>query len=228
MKEERGMSKHAIRVLVVDDHPVVRKGLCALLNSESDHTEVIGEASDGALAVTQARALRPDVILMDLLMPIKSGLEALVEIRAADPDMKVLILTSAADRAQVLSALKAGANGYILKDSTPDDLIQAIEAVFAGKLILPTELAQKALFAAGDDTPPSPELLEPPAELTPRELDVLRCVAQGLSNQEIADTLDIGLSTVRSHVRNILGKLGFTNRTQAALYALDRGLLKDK
>jgi two-component system, NarL family, response regulator LiaR len=227
MKEERGMSKQAIRVLVVDDHPVVRKGLCALLDSESDHTEVIGEASDGAMAVIQARTLRPDVILMDLLMPVKSGLEALQEIRVDDPNMKVLILTSAADRAQVLSALKAGANGYILKDSTPDDLIQAIETVFSGKLILPAELAQKALFAAEDDTP-SPEPPEPPTELTQRELDVLRCVAQGMSNQEIADTLAIGLSTVRSHVRNILGKLHLTNRTQVALYALDKGLLKNK
>jgi two-component system, NarL family, response regulator LiaR len=213
------MNQKSIRLLVVDDHPVVRKGLCALLDSESYHIEVIGEASDGAMAVTQAHALRPDVILLDLLMPIKSGLEALAEIRAADPDVKVLILTSASDRALVLSALKAGANGYILKDSSPDDLTQAIDAVFAGKLILPSDLAQKTLFTDPDQPPP-------PAELTDRELDVLRCLAQGLSNQEIADTLTIGLSTVRSHVRNILGKLHFANRTQAALYALDKGLLK--
>jgi two-component system, NarL family, response regulator LiaR len=215
------MNSKAIRVLVVDDHPVVRKGLCALLDSESYHIEVIGEASDGAMAVIQAHALRPDVILLDLLMPIKSGLEALVEIRAADPDVKVLILTSASDRALVLSALKAGANGYILKDSSPDDLTQAIDAVFAGKLILPSDLAQKTLFTDPDQPPP-------PAELTDRELDVLRCLAQGLSNQEIADTLTIGLSTVRSHVRNILGKLHLANRTQAALYAMDRGLLKNQ
>jgi DNA-binding NarL/FixJ family response regulator len=225
MKEEDRMSEKAIRVLVVDDHPVVRKGLCALLDSESYHIEVIGEASDGAMAITQARALQPDVILMDLLMPIKTGVEALREIRADDPDAKVLILTSAADRAQVLNALKAGANGYILKDSTPDELVQAIETVYAGKLILPTELAQKALFA---DNPPQAESSASPADLTERELDVLRCIAQGMSNQEIADTLAIGLSTVRSHVRNILSKLHLANRTQVALYALDRGLVKPK
>jgi NarL family two-component system response regulator LiaR len=222
------MSRKTIRVLVVDDHPVVRKGLCALLDSESYGIEVIGEASDGAMAVTQARALRPDVILLDLLMPIKSGLEALQEIRAADQDMRVLILTSAADRVLVLNALKAGANGYLLKDSSPDDLVQAIETVFAGKLILPTDLAQKALFTEVGSTPPSAEQSELPPDLTPRELDVLRCLAQGMSNQEIADTLSIGLTTVRSHVRNILGKLQLANRTQAALYARDIGLDENK
>lgn len=213
------MTRETIRVLVVDDHTVVRKGICALLSSPRYNIEVIGEAGDGAQAVTQARALQPDMILMDLLMPVKTGLEALQEIRAEDPDARVLILTSAGDRAQVISALKAGAQGYILKDSVPDDLIQAIEAVSAGKLLLPSDLAQKALFAEADETPP-------PSDLTEREIDVLRCLAQGLSNQEIADELSISLYTVRSHVRNILGKLHLANRTQAALYALNKGLLK--
>jgi len=213
------MTRETIRVLVVDDHTVVRKGLCALLSSPRYNIEVIGEAGDGAQAVTQARSLRPDVILMDLLMPIKTGLEALPEIRAEDSDAKVLILTSAGDRAQVLAALKAGARGYILKDSAPDELIQAIEAVYAGKLLLPSDLAQKALFA-------EPDQLTPPSDLTERELDVLRYLAQGRSNQEIADALDISLYTVRSHVRNILSKLHLANRTQAALYALDSGLFK--
>jgi NarL family two-component system response regulator LiaR len=156
---------------------------------------------------------------MDLLMPIKNGVEALQEIRMDDPDTKVLMLTSASDRSQVLSALKAGARGYILKDSAPDDLIQAIEAVYAGKLLLPSDLAQQALFTEPDQSPP-------PSELTEREIDVLRCVAQGLSNQEIADKLSISLYTVRSHVRNILSKLQLANRTQAALYARDMGLVK--
>src|SRR5512139_3104815 len=213
------MTREAIRVLVVDDHTVVRKGLCALLSSPRYGIEVVGEAGDGAQAVTQARALQPDVILMDLLMPVKTGLEALQEIRAEDPDARVLILTSAGDRAQVIAALKAGARGYIMKDSAPDELIQAIEAVYAGKLLLPSDLAQKALFTEPDRSPQ-------PSELTERELDVLRYLAQGLSNQEIANALDISLYTVRSHVRNILSKLHLANRTQAALYALDSGLFK--
>jgi two-component system, NarL family, response regulator LiaR len=213
------MDRATIRVLVVDDHTVVRKGLCALLSSPRYNIEVIGEAGDGTQAVVQARALHPDVILMDLLMPIKTGVEALQEIRVEDPDAKALILTSADDRTQVIAALKAGARGYILKDSAPDELIQAIEAVYAGKLLLPSDLAQKALFAEPDQPPK-------PSELTDRELDVLRYLAQGLSNQEIADTLGISLYTVRSHVRNILNKLHLANRTQAALYALDKGLLK--
>lgn len=213
------MTRATIRVLVVDDHTVVRKGLCALLSSPRYNIAVIGEAGNGAEAVTLAQALRPDVILMDLLMPIKTGVEALQDIRAADSDAKVLILTSAGDRVQVFGALKAGARGYILKDSAPDDLIQAIEAVYAGQLLLPSDLAQQALFTEPAEAPP-------PAELTEREIDVLRCVAQGMSNQEIADALGISLYTVRSHVRNILGKLDLTNRTQAALYAMDKGLFK--
>jgi two-component system, NarL family, response regulator LiaR len=213
------MNRKTIRVLVVDDHTVVRKGLCALLSSPRYNIAVIGEAGDGAQAVAQAKSLQPDVILMDLLMPIKTGLEALQEIRVDDPDMKVLILTSADDRDQVISALKAGARGYILKDSAPDELIQAIEAVFAGQLLLPSDLAQKALFSAEGQSPPA-------SGLTEREIDVLRCLAQGMSNQQIADMLSISLYTVRSHVRNILGKLQLANRTQAALYARDKGLVE--
>jgi DNA-binding NarL/FixJ family response regulator len=213
------MNRETIRVLVVDDHTVVRKGLCALLSSPRYNIAVVGEAGDGAQAVTQAKSLQPDVILMDLLMPIKTGLEALQEIRVDDPDMKVLILTSADDRDQVISALKAGARGYILKDSAPDELIQAIEAVYAGQLLLPSDLAQKAFFSAEGQSPPA-------SGLTEREIDVLRCLAQGMSNQQIADTLSISLYTVRSHVRNILGKLQLANRTQAALYARDKGLVE--
>jgi NarL family two-component system response regulator LiaR len=215
------MISDAIRVLVVDDHAVVRKGLRALLSSPRYHIEVVGEARDGAEAVTQARSLQPDVILMDLLMPNKTGLEALIEIRAEDPTAKVLILTSADDHAQVVASLKAGARGYIVKDSVPDELIQAIQAVYAGQLLLPLDLAQTALFA-------EPDQLTPLTELTERELDVLRYLAQGRSNQEIADALDISLDIVRSHVRTLLNKLHLANRTQAALYALEQGLFNSR
>jgi two-component system, NarL family, response regulator LiaR len=215
------MTSDTIRVLVVDDHAVVRKGLSALLSSPRYHIEVIGEARDGVEAVTQAHSLQPDVILMDLLMPNKTGLEALIEIRAEDPNAKVLILTSADDQAQVMATLKAGARGYLVKDSAPDELIQAIKAVQAGQLLLPFDLAQTALFT-------EPDQLPPPTDLTDRELDVLRYLAQGRSNQEIADALDLSLDTVRSHVRTILNKLHLTNRTQAALYALNQGLLNSR
>ncbi len=213
------MTAETIRVLIVDDHSVVRKGLNALLSSPRYHMAVVGEARDGAEAVQQTRALQPDVILMDLLMPNKTGLEALIEIRADDPRAKVLMLTSADDRAQVMAALKAGARGYLLKDSPPDELIQAIKAVHAGQLLLPLDLTQEVLFEEPDQLPPL-------TELTERELDVLRYLAQGRSNQEIADALDLSRDTVRSHVRTILNKLHLENRTQAALYALEMGLFK--
>ena len=214
------MTESKIRILVVEDHTVVRKGLCALLSSERYGCEVVGEAADGAEAVAKAEALSPDVILMDLLMPRKGGIEATHEICQRDPKARVLILTSFDDQARVTMALKVGALGYVLKDSSPDELVHAIRSVYLGQLTVPAALARAALVQE------SAAALPPPTELTERELDVLRAIARGFSNQEIADALSISANTVRSHVRSILSKLNFNNRTQAAAYAIELGLAK--
>lgn len=208
-----------IRLLVVDDHTVVRKGLCSLLTSRYN-IEVVGEAADGQEAIQQDRDLHPDVILMDLVMPRKSGLEAILEIRKENPAARILILTSFGEEAYVSTALRAGAQGYVLKDSSPDQLINAIHSVFLGNLLLPVDMARKVLpeFKA----PLDPQLLNP--QLTERERDVLREIANGSSNQEIAQALSISTTTVRSHISSLFRKLDVTNRTQAALFAVDIGL----
>ena len=214
------MTEAKIRILVVEDHTVVRKGLCALLSSERYGCEVVGEAADGVEAVAKAEALKPDVILMDLLMPRMGGIEATHAICQRDPHARVLILTSFDDQARVSMALKVGALGYMLKDSSPDELVHAIRSVHLGQVTVPASLARAMLVQD------SPAALPPPTELSERELEVLRAVARGLSNQEIADALSISGHTVRSHVRSILSKLNFSNRTQAATYAIEIGLAK--
>lgn len=214
------MTGGKIRILVVEDHTVVRKGLCALLSAERYGCEVVGEAADGEEAVAAALALKPDVLLMDLLMPKKGGIEATQEICRQDPKARVLILTSSDDQARVTMALKVGALGYLLKDSSPDELVHAIHSVHLGQMAVPAALARATLVQESSAT------LPPPNELTERELDVLRAIARGLSNQEIADALAISPFTVRSHVRSILSKLNFSNRTQAAMYAVEIGLAK--
>jgi NarL family two-component system response regulator LiaR len=214
------MNGDKIRILVVEDHTVVRKGLCALLSAERYGCEVVGEAADGEEAVAKAAALGPDVILMDLLMPRKGGVEATQEICRRDPQARVLVLTSLEDQARVTMALKVGALGYILKNSSPEELVHAIRSVHIGQVTVPAGLARAILVQE------SAAALPTPAELTGRELDVLRALAHGLSNQEIADALSISTFTVRSHVRSILSKLNFTNRTQAAAYAIEIGLAK--
>ena len=213
------MTLKTIRVLIVDDHAIVRKGIRALLATESD-IQVIGEASDGAEAITLAQALHPDVILMDLVMPKMDGIEATRRITASQPGVRVLVLTSFAADDKVFPAIKAGALGYLLKDTGPDDLLRAVHQVHLGQPTLEPSIARKVLSELAH--PPQEPLTPDP--LTERELDVLRRVAQGNSNKEIAEQLDIAEMTVRAHVSNILGKLHLASRTQAALYALRKGL----
>ncbi len=208
-----------IRVLIADDHTVVRGGLCALLEDVPD-IEVVAEAADGVEAVLKARAMKPDVILMDLMMPRKTGIEAIEEIKRENPQARILVLTSFSDDDKVFSAIKAGALGYLLKETSPDDLVHAIRDVYHGESSLHPAIARKLIRELNRPTtlPPSDE------PLTEREAEVLVLVARGLSNQDIADRLVISERTVRTHVSNILSKLHLANRTQAALYALKEGL----
>jgi NarL family two-component system response regulator LiaR len=213
------MTQAPIRVLIVDDHAIVRKGIRALLD-QVEHIEVVGEASDGQEAVTQVASLRPDVILMDLVMPKMDGIAAIRHITADQPEARILVLTSFTGDDQVFPAIKAGALGYLLKDSDPEDLLEAIESVHHGEPSLSPAIAQKVLveLRQPSDRPPTPD------PLTDREVEVIRLVAKGLSNQEIAERLTVTEATVRAHVSNILSKLHLANRTQAALYALREGL----
>jgi two-component system, NarL family, response regulator LiaR len=209
-----------IRVLITDDHAIVRKGIRALLATEPD-IRVVGEASNGAEAVAQARVLRPDVILMDLVMPAMDGIEATRAITADQTGARVLVLTSFAADDKVFPAIKAGALGYLLKDSGPAELVQAIHQVHRGEPSLDPSIARKVL-----DELTHPQKAPPTVDpLTEREVDVLRLIAQGKSNKEIADKLVVAEMTVRKHVSNILGKLHLASRTQAALYALKEGIV---
>jgi NarL family two-component system response regulator LiaR len=210
-----------IRVLIADDHAVVREGLRGLITSEPG-MEVIGEARDGIEAVFKVRSLNPDVILIDLVMPRLDGLGAISEIKAANPGARILVLTSFSDDDKVFPAIKSGALGYLLKDSSPHNLLQAIRDVYHGESSLHPTIARKLIreLSQPSDLPPAAE------PLTEREVDVLRLVAQGLSNEEIAERLFIAERTVRTHVSNILAKLHLANRTQATLYALREGLAR--
>ena len=205
-----------IRILIADDHFVVRQGLAALL-APRNGMEVVGEAATGREAVDRARYLQPDVILMDMMMPEMDGPEAIALIKQENPAARILVLTSFGESKQISAAIQAGALGYLLKDSSPDDLLHAIRSVYRGNLVLPQDLALKLM----QPQPVSVAL----DQLTERETDVLRLLAKGQSNQEIAATLNIGMTTVRSHVSNILMKLNVSNRTQAALVAQERQLL---
>ena len=211
----------SIRILIVDDHAVVREGLRALIDVQPD-MELAGEAADGIEAVERAHALQPDVILLDLLMPRKGGLEAIIEIKERDPDARILVLTSFAEDDKVFPAIKAGAMGYLLKDSSARDLVQAIRDVHQGEPAMHPSIARKLMREL--QRPPEPDLPRTEEPLSGREVEVLTLVARGLSNQEIGDALFISERTVRTHVGNILDKLHLANRTQAALYALREGL----
>ncbi len=210
-----------IRVLVADDHAIVREGLRGLIQSEPN-LELVGEASNGQAAVRLAHDLQPDIILMDLMMPVTNGIEATSEIKSQNPQARILVLTSFSDDDQVFQALKAGAQGYLLKDSAPIELLRAIRRVYRGETILHPQIALK-LIQEIRQPPDLPPLEEP---LTTREIEVLKLIATGATNQEIADQLVITERTVRNHVSNILDKLHLANRTQAALYALREGLAK--
>ncbi|MFZ5918868.1 MAG: response regulator [Chloroflexota bacterium] len=209
----------AIGVLVADDHAIVRKGICALLATEPG-IEVVGEAHDGQEAVIEAQRLRPDVILMDLVMPGVDGLEAIRRILACQPGARILVLTSFAGDDKVFPAVRAGALGYLLKDSGPQDLVRAIHQVYRGESWLHPTIARRLLQELASPT----EHIPGRDPLTERELEVLRLVAHGHSNHEIAQRLTISEATVRTHVSNILSKVGLSSRTQAALYALRHGL----
>lgn len=208
-----------IRIMIVDDHAIVRKGLRALIDTEP-HLEVVDEAVDGVEAVLHARASQPDVILMDLEMPRKDGIQAITEIKQENPDARIMVLTSFTDDEKVFPAIKAGALGYLLKDSFPEELVQAIQDVYQGESSLHPTIARKLIHEI--NRPPDLPLSDEP--LTPRELDVLTLVAKGLSNHEIAAKLVITERTVGNHVSTILSKLHLANRTQAALFALREGL----
>lgn len=212
-------SSEPIRLMIADDHNVVRSGLQFLMLTEPG-IEIVGEAANGLTAVHLVQQLSPDVTLLDLQMPQMGGIEAIQAIKQFNPDARILVLTSFADDDHVFAAIKAGALGYLLKDSTPQELIQAIRDVNAGESSLHPKIARKLIQELNRPT----EL--PPTEepLTQREMEVLKLLAQGLPNQEIADRLVITERTVRAHVSSILAKLHLANRTQAALYALRKGL----
>lgn len=213
------MSIKPIRLLVVDDHSIVRKGICALLE-QIDDIQVIGEGSNGQEAVELAKELNPDIILMDLLMPKMDGTTAIREIKAWQSNIRIIALTSFVTEEKVFPAIKAGAIGYLLKDSEPEELIAAIRKVYRGEPSLHPTVAKMVLEELGQ---PVKQPLTPDP-LTEREVDVVRLVAQGFSNRQIADQLVIGEATVRTHVGNILNKLHLANRVQATLYALREGL----
>lgn len=208
-----------IRLLIVDDHTIVRKGIRALLATETD-IEVVGEAANGREAIEQTSKLRPDVILVDLMMPEIDGIEAVRRITADYADTRILVLTSFATDDKVFPAIKAGALGYLLKDSAPDALITAIRQVYQGESSIHPKIARKLLKEISKPLEHAPT----PDPLTQREVDVLKLIATGLSNQEIANSLTVSEATVRTHVSHILSKLHLASRTQAALYALREGL----
>ncbi len=209
-----------IRILIVDDHPLIREGLRAVLETQPD-MELVGEAHDGAEAVSRALTLRPDVVLMDLSLPEMDGVEATRLILEKDPAVRVLVLSNYLDDEKIFSVLKAGAKGYILKEAIPQDLRQAIRSVYQGKSALDPSIQRKLvdhLSQANNSASSESE------SLTDRELEVLRMLAQGFSNPQIAAKISVAEGTVRFHVSNILRKLGLENRTQAVLYALQKGL----
>lgn len=206
-------SHNLIRILTVDDHPLLRKGIAALVNAEPD-LKLVAEASNGQEAIAAFRSYRPDVTLMDLQMPGVDGIEAIDRIRSEFPEARIVVLTTYSGDAQVLRALRAGARGYILKGHVHKELLETIRAVNAGQKRIPPDIAAQLAEHATDD------------ELTEREIDVLRLIAAGNGNKQIADRLSIGEATVKSHVTNILSKLGANDRGHAVTIGLKRGVIE--
>jgi DNA-binding NarL/FixJ family response regulator len=202
-----------IRILSVDDHALVRQGIAVLIGTQSDMT-LVAEASNGREAVQQFRARRPDITLMDLQMPEMNGLDAITAIRGEFPDARIIVLTTYKGDVQILRALKAGAQGYLLKNTFQKELIDTIRAVHAGKKALSPEASYEIAEHATDDA------------LTPAEINVLRLIAAGNANKQIADQLSITEETVKGRVKNILSKLGAHDRTQAAMIGLKRGIIE--
>jgi DNA-binding NarL/FixJ family response regulator len=201
-----------IRILTVDDHPLLREGIAALVNAERD-MKLVAEASNGQEAVERFRLHRPDVTLMDLQMPGLNGIESIIKIQSEFPNARIIVLTTYTGDVQVLRALKAGARGYILKGHVHRELLETIRAVHAGKKRIPPEVAAELADHAAED------------ELSPREIEVLRLIASGNANKLIADQLSISEETVKSHVTNILSKLGANDRTHAVTIGLRRGII---
>jgi DNA-binding NarL/FixJ family response regulator len=201
-----------IRVLSVDDHPLLREGIAALIGNQSD-MQLIGEAVNGREALEQFRKHHPDITLMDLQMPEMSGIDAISAIRGEFPDARIIVLTTYAGDFQVSRALKAGARGYLLKGMLRQELLETIRAVHAGQKRVSSEIAVEIAEHAADDL------------LTPREIDVLRLVAEGNANKEIAGKLSLTEETVKGHVKNILAKLGVNDRTHAVTIGLKRGII---
>jgi len=208
-----------IRIVIADDHGVVRQGLRMFLALDPE-LEVVGEANDGAQAVQLARELKPDVVLMDLMMPVMDGISAIHEIRQSIPEVEVIALTSVLEDASVIGAVRAGAIGYLLKDTKAEELCRSIRAAAAGQVQLSPQAAARLMREV--------RAPESPQSLTERETEVLRLLAEGKANKEIALTLSISETTVKTHVSNILMKLGVPSRTQAALYAVRIGLVSIK
>ena len=215
-----------VKVLVVDDHPLFRRGITTALANQ-ENLEIVGEATDGLEAIEKAEEVVPDVILMDLNMPHCSGLEATQALQTKMPQVNILVLTVSENEADLFAAIKFGATGYILKNTEPEELIQAIFHIAQGGVIISPIMATKLLtefkdLEAGAVRKPAQEA---ESNLSPREDEVLRLVAQGATNKEIADSLFISENTVKTHLRNIMDKLHLANRSQAAAYAVKKGLL---
>jgi NarL family two-component system response regulator LiaR len=213
------MNESPIRVLVVDDHRIVREGIRSLMEEVED-IEVVGGASNGFEAIDLVESLVPDVVLMDLVMPQMDGLEATRQITKKHPDIRILVLTSFITDDKVFPAIKAGAMGYLLKDTGSSELIDGIRKVYAGEPSMHPEIAHKVLSEVHQ---PSPEMQPTPDPLTEREVEVLKLVAEGKSNKEVAEELKISPHTARTHVNRILNKLHLANRVKATLYALSQG-----